>query len=343
MRAAAKRIAWGALLGAGVHRWARRRHRRSLIVVTYHGVVARVARDFLYRNCVSVEEFRRQVKFLRRHYAPVGLHQVVAALGGRAPLPPSSVLVTFDDGFRNNYDRALPVLRELGVPAVVFVTTGMLDRPGTLPWVEELSARIVRGTGSRLELRDGDIAFDLALEDAGSRVRACDAVRRHLKRAGSAVRERWMEQIRRQCPLPDGAYEPERYAFLDWDQARALARSGVAVGSHTVNHLCLVGLSEDEMTREVEGSRRRIEEEIGAPCLGFAYPDGAPETISEAGWRRVERAGYAAAFTQIPGPNRTGSDRYRLRRYNVPGGGAGFLAFVATLCGLRGGAGGWRG
>lgn len=336
MRGAAKRIGWGALYGAGVHRWAARRHRRSLIAVTYHGVVPRVPRDFLYRNCVSVEEFRRQLEFLRRHYVPVGLHQVVAAIGGRAALPPGSVVVTLDDGFRNNHDHALPVLRELGVPAVVFVATGMLDRPGTLPWVEELSARIVRGTGSRLELRDGDVAFAFPLEDAGSRVRACDAVRRHLKRAPSAVRERWMDQVRRQCPLPDGAYEPERYAFLNWDQARALVRWGVAVGSHTVNHLCLVGLSEDEMTREVEGSKRRIEEETGAPCLGFAYPDGAPETISEAGRRRVERAGYATAFTQIPGPNRAGADRYWMRRYNVPGGGAGFLAFVATLCGWRG-------
>ncbi len=342
MRGAAKRIAWGALYAAGIHRWARRRHRRSLIAVTYHGVLPRVPRDFLYRNCVSVEAFRRQVEFLRRHYVPVGLHQAVAAFGGRAPLPPSSALVTFDDGFRNNHDHALPVLRELGVPAAVFVTTGMLDRPATLPWVEELSARILRGTGSRLVLRDGDLALDLPLEDAELRARACDLVRRHLKRAGSAVRERWMEQVRRQCPLPDGVLEPERFAFLDWDQARALARSGVAIGSHTVHHLCLVGLSEDEMTREVEGSRRRIEEEIGAPCLAFAYPDGAPETISEAGRRRVERAGYAAAFTQIPGPNRAGADCYRLRRYNVPGGGAGFLAFVATLCGLRGGAGGWR-
>jgi hypothetical protein len=178
--------------------------------------------------------------------------------------------------------------------------------------------------------------FDLELDTPASRREASDRVRGYMKLAPTAERTTLLEQLRRQSPAPPAAAEPERFAFMSWGQARALAASDVAIGSHTVRHLCLASLSEDELREELEGSKRRIEEEIGGPCLALAYPDGTRRAFGTRDQRALDAAGFAAAFSQIPGHNGAGADRFALRRFNVPGGTADLSTFVATVSGARG-------
>ena len=122
---------------------------------------------------------------------------------------------------------------------------------------------------------------------------------------------------------------------MSWDEARTLADQGVAIGSHTIRHLCLASLSDAELREEVEGSKRRIEQEIGRPCVALAYPDGTRRSFGERDKRVLRESGFAGAFSQIPGHNTPGADRFALRRFNVPGGKADFLTFVATVTGIR--------
>lgn len=316
----------------GLLRWFRR---RRLVVLTYHGVLQRADGGFLHRNCVSVAEFDRQVAFLKRHYRLLTLEQALGGLAGRTALPPYSALITFDDGFRNNAELAGPVLAAHGAPAVMFVTTGMLDHRETLPWVERLSAGILltRATTLDLEFEGRRHHFDLALP--GERMRASDELRRHLKNAPTAERERVMGQLEAQCPLLSGDLDPERFDFMGWEDARGLARHGVDVGSHTVRHLCLSTLDPEELRDEIETSRRRIEEELGLPCLALSYPDGTPESFGPRDRDALRMAGYRAAFSQIRGTNAVGDDMFALKRINVPGGAADLRALILTLTGLR--------
>jgi peptidoglycan/xylan/chitin deacetylase (PgdA/CDA1 family) len=316
----------------GLLRWFRR---RRLVVLTYHGVLQRTDGGFLHRNCVSVEEFDRHVEFLKRHYRLLTLDQALDGIAGRVPLPPYSALITFDDGFRNNAELAGPVLAAHGVPAAMFVTTGMLDHHGTLPWVEHLSAGILltRATTLELEFEGRQHHYDLALP--GERERASDELRRHLKNAPTAERERVMEQLEAQCPLQAGDLDPERFDFMSWEDARRLARQGVDIGSHTVRHLCLSTLDPEELRDEIGTSRRRIEEELGLPCLTISYPDGTPESFGLRDREALRAAGYRAAFSQIRGTNAVGDDMFALKRINVPGGTADLRALILTLAGLR--------
>ncbi len=331
----ARRILAALVYHGGVFGLVRWLQRRRLLVVTYHGVLHRADGGFLHRNCVSVEEFDRQVAFLKRHYRLLTLEQALGGVGGRAPLPPCSALITFDDGFRNNAELAGPVLAAHGVPAVMFVTTGMLDRPGTLPWVERLSTGIMLTGATALDLEFGGRRrhYDLALP--GERLRASDELRRHLKNAPTAERERVMGRLEAQCPIQPGDLDPERFEFMSWEDARGLAGHGVDVGSHTVRHLCLSTLDPEELRDEIGTSRRRIEEELGRPCLALAYPDGTPESFGPRDREALRAAGYRGAFSQIPGTNAVGDDLFALKRFNVPGGTAEFPALILTLTGLR--------
>ena len=334
-RGIAKTLLWRFVRHSGLAGLARRRRRRQLLVVTYHGVLRQTHGSFLNRNCVSVELFRQQVAYMKRHYRLLGVGEALQALQG-AGLPPSSALITFDDGFRNNYELALPVLREAGVPAVVFVATGMLDRPGALPWVEEVSAMIVRGQARQLRLRTESVSFELELDSAAARRQASNRVRGYMKLAASDEREALLGQLREQSPIAADSYEQERFAFMNWEQAREMIAGGVAIGSHTVGHYCVASLSDEELRHELATSKERIEQQTGQPCTAFAYPDGSPRSFGERDKRQLRELGFHGAFSQLPGYNAPGRDAFELRRFNVPGGGADLSTFVATISGMRG-------
>jgi len=335
MKKLVKQRATAALAASGFPALVRLGMGRRLLVLTYHGVLRRPELSNLNRNCVSPEMLGRQLEYLRRHHTLVTLQEALEALRGREDLPRGSVLLTFDDGFRNNFAAALPILKAAGAPAVAFVTTGMLDEPGALPWVEELSARIFHCPPGRLELRSNGLEVSLELASPASRERASLTIRTYLKRAGSETRERMMGEIRRQCSLRADTLDPERFAFMNWEEARALAENAVEIGSHTVRHLCLSTLKDGELADEIGNSKRRIEEKVALPCIAFSYPDGTPESFGERERRALQDAGYQCAFSQVPGYNAPGSDLFALRRFNVPGGAADFPTFVATLAGLR--------
>ena len=333
-KAPLKRLLWAFVFYSGLLTLVRLYYRNRLLVITYHGVLSRTHRSYLNRNCVSVDMLRRQIAFMRRHYTLLTLREAVDAIGGRSPLRPYSALITFDDGFRNNYRLALPVLKAAGAPAVVFITTGMLDKPGAIPWVEEVSARIILGDWAHLHLGSHDLRFNV--RSFRDKERACEEVKTYLKRATSAERGRLIENIKKQCRLSDRRLAGERFAFLSWYEARGLAEAGVDIGSHTVSHIPLATLTDQELQLETGISRRRIEEEMGRPCFAISYPQGTAESFGEREREVVRSSGYECAFSQIPGYNRQGDDLYSLRRFNVPGGDADFLTFVATLTGARG-------
>ena len=334
-RRTAKEWLWNGVYRSGLYELVRSLHRRHLLVLTYHGVLRDAGSSFLNRNCVSTAVFAQQLEFLRSHYRLVTLREALDSLTGRSPLPDYAALLTFDDGFRNNYRLALPILRAHGAPAAVFVTTGMLDKPGQIPWIERVSLLIVEGGGRRLDLSGDGVEFHFSLATRAERVSACNAVRRHLKSAPTAERNRYLAELERQCGFGGSTPDGERFEFLDWEEARALVADGVEIGSHTVGHYCLAPLEPSELHQEVQMSKLRIEEMLGRPCVAFAYPDGEPGSFGDRDRRALLDAGYEAAFTQIPGYNAPGCDPYTLHRFNVPGGEASLAVLIATISGVR--------
>jgi peptidoglycan/xylan/chitin deacetylase (PgdA/CDA1 family) len=212
------------------------------------------------------------------------------------------VCLTFDDGYRDNYEVAFPVLRRHGAPAAIFLATGLIDQTSPMWW-------------HPLEL-----AFAARQRAAPARERAADARRhagesRRLQAADAGERARLMRDL----ALRDPGFRPAD-AFgqtLDWAMIREMSASGlVTFGAHTVSHPLLATLSEQALTAEIEGARNRIAEMLGAPPRFFAYPYGQPDEVGDGAPRAVAEAGFAAAFTTTPATlaGRTTGDPFRLPR-----------------------------
>ena len=218
-----------------------------------------------------------------------------------------SVLITFDDGYRDNLTEGVPELERAGLRAALFVATGAVSTGARFPW-ERLKRIVEDPARSSLALPGGEA---LPLEAGGPRARRRAFVRLHRWLERLPVEEReailalW-ESWRSPDPRNDGP--------LDWNGVREAAARGLDIGSHTVRHLHLTRLESADLAAELVESRRRLEEELGRPIVAIAYPSGDhDERVTNA----TAQAGYRLAFTTAPGSNTPGASPLRLRRKGI--------------------------
>ena len=302
--------------GFGILRYLRR---RSAVIACYHGVLPGEddSYDFLHANFVSAAAFERHLRWLASRYRLVPLRTIVEALEQGTELPARAAAVTFDDGFANNYVVAFPILRRLGVPATIFLTTDKIGVPGEQLWTERVKRAIFLSPASTVTLTAGQSAT-YPLRTPRERERAAGIVSGILKRAPVAQRDAWLEEIERVCGYPSlQSSDAVRYDFLTWDQIREMAANSIGFGSHTRSHPMLRTLGADELTNELVASKRAIERELGAECFAFAYPNGKFEDFGPRDVAALRQAGYRCAFTLEGGLVHRNSDRFALDRVNL--------------------------
>lgn len=333
MRDIIKYLIFGAFRALGVYRLRRRKNRDKAIVLTYHGVVPEIPPGedwFEYRNFVTTAQFENQVKFLLKHYRPLkaaDLYNSSANIGG-------GFLITFDDGFRNNYRHAMPVLKKYGLEGCFFITTKLIGTREFL-WTEQVTRLLEKTRRPRVEINiDQPRTFEL--NGTLQREQASQAIRRHMKRLPSAQLKKVLAQLKSQLSdvvLEVGAAEEERYLFMAWEEVREMICAGQHIGSHTHTHPILKTLNEQESLEELRLSKEAIEKHTGQPCLTISYPNGEKEDYSETQIRQLKELGYRCAFTQVPLYNTGDTDRYQLRRVNISLK-MSLPVFEAALCGM---------
>jgi peptidoglycan/xylan/chitin deacetylase (PgdA/CDA1 family) len=331
-----KRDALALLHRTGVLTVARWLRRGQTVILAYHGVVttADPAREYLNDNFVDARVFEQQIAYIARHYRPMALTDIVSCYERGTPPPPGAIAVTFDDGFANNYTVALPILQRYGVPFTVFLTSGMIGTPGAQLWTERVSRANYLTDRPSLTLALEGRMVSFALGSAKAREQASRRVLRVLKRTSPEARDRTLSAIEDACGRPElGPGDLERYAFLSWPQARALAAAGVELGSHTVTHPVLSTLDPPRLWTEITESKRTIEAQLGSRCATFAYPNGSDADFGARDRQALEAAGYRCALALGGRSNGRTADLFALERLNV---GRQFdqAMFEATLCGV---------
>jgi peptidoglycan/xylan/chitin deacetylase (PgdA/CDA1 family) len=279
--------------------------RNETLILCYHRVAEGVEDPF--HLCVRPDNFAAHLEEISRAREPSTLADV------SVPSHRPRVVVTLDDGYRDNLTNALPIAESKGIPITVFVTSGILgkhnglwwDRLGTLlrsrpPHVREIDLP-VGGRTVRLPLGSSGIGADL------------DSVRRHLlplrvteiERALDAVSEQW--QVNSAPPPDAGTLTPE-------DLLQLAASDTVTIGAHTVDHVRLRDRPAPEQQDTISGSKRELERSIGRTVSHFAYPFGRRDDFDDRSVDAVRSAEFDTACTAIPGTARFSTDPYRLPR-----------------------------
>ncbi|PHV50754.1 carbohydrate esterase family protein [Janthinobacterium sp. BJB301] len=279
----------------------------TLSILIYHRVLARP--DPLFPGEVDAALFQRQLGLLQRFYTPLPLSDAVRRLQDGS-LPPRAACITFDDGYADNAQVALPLLQRHGLHATFFIATGYLD--GGQMWNDTVVEAVRHAPGPVLDLRvHGLGTFPVA--SLAQRQAAIATLLGQLKYQPFARRQQLAMQIRRQAGATAGPA-----AMLSTAQLRQLHAAGMELGAHTASHPILSTLAERAAQRDIAHGKQQLEALIQAPVSLFAYPNGkAGRDYGAPHVAMVKDLGFKAAVATDWGVARPGAglDLLQLPRF----------------------------
>lgn len=277
--------------------------RRSLTVLAYHRVRSEDARidtpSLEFDESVfgpDRSNFAAQMAWLARNAAPIDEGTLLAALDGDRPLPPKAVLVTFDDGYKDNHTVALPVLRQFGIPALFFITPTLIDERRLGFW-DHVSWLTKRTKVASFTFGGRDYTF------AGGRQAVASAICRRLKTDLGGDPAAAMLDLAAALAVDLPSRERQDAELMSWADINDLIANGMAIGAHGMTHRIMTALSPAAQRWELAAAKDRLEQMAHAPIRSVAFPSGSPEYLSDACQRLALEAGYRACFTFETGSN----------------------------------------
>lgn len=299
------------LYASGVTRPARVA-RGQLNIATFHRVLPEEElRTYpIPEIAVSIDEFRWFVRFFRDHFVCAPLAECVSRWrGANYPLRPL-LAITFDDGQRDNFLHARPILREVGLKASFFVPVAAVESNDTL-WHDRLAYAVQRML-ERNRARVESSARELGIAWQDGSLTPLDLVER-VKRLPSEARARYVADMESAC---GGPARPDWDGMMSWSELRVLSEEGHEIGSHSMSHALLPELDDPALRYEIVESRRSIEQNLGIGVFSFCYPNGdADARVIE----MVKNAGYTQAVTTLWGPNPKDRSVFDLHRCDMQG------------------------
>jgi peptidoglycan/xylan/chitin deacetylase (PgdA/CDA1 family) len=300
-----------ALIGSGAMRLASRMTGSGAAIIMYHSVQddpAAANLDQLGGIIHSAKVFQGQMEIIAHHFTPVTLEQILGFLGGDKALPQRPVVVTFDDGYRDNFHVAKPILDKVGIPGVFYVAVDCIQHQ-SLPWPSQLRHTFLTGKAASWADSRGTI---WPLGTRGQRLQAFDDASKQCARLAGQSQKDFLESVRGELhasPLTSN------HDMMSWGELRALDRAGHIVGSHTVTHPNMAQISPELAEVEFAESKRRLEEELGKPVAHFSYPCPALEPHwSDQTVGLSRKLGYLTGVTTNGGLVRQADNALALRR-----------------------------
>lgn len=299
-------------------------HRHHITILMVHGVMDTEDPTpwVPLRPQLSRRTLEGTLRRLSKYYRFVSLEDAVAMLSGKRIMQPHSVVLTFDDGYRNNLTHALPILRRYQVPAAFFIATGHIDQRKPF-WFDRLDYALQYAAVDGRQVMIGKTTISLQAYNRHALQRSYKGLRDAAKGIDRPDHEMVRElenlaaSLERECgrKLADVFADDDWSALLTWQEMKSHVEHDITFGSHTVDHVRL-GLVDDETSSaQLMQSKEVIQQQLGHPCRYLCYPSGSftPQVA-----RRAQECGYEAALTSEDGTNKVGDDPMTLRRLTFP-------------------------
>ncbi|SOD40037.1 polysaccharide deacetylase family protein [Nitrosovibrio sp. Nv4] len=276
-----------------------------LSILIYHRVLSR--QDPLFPDESEAEAFDRQIGHLAACFRIIPLGDAVQCLG-KGTLPPRAACITFDDGYADNAEIALPILQKHGVSATFFVATSFLD--GGRMFNDTVIELIRYAPGSTVDLDSLGLGR-FEIETIPQRRQAISHLLSKLKYLPPASRQSKVEAMCALIPVV-----PATNLMMTSDQVRILHAAGMEIGGHTASHPILAQMENSAACADIATGKEMLEGIIRAPVRLFAYPNGKPgQDYLPDHVSMVKNLGFDAAVSTAHGAARTGSDLFQLPRF----------------------------
>lgn len=281
-----------------------------VVVLMYHRVTA-MESDF-HSLAVLPDNFRAHLEYLKRNF------QLVRFEDDWTTVQKPAVAITFDDGYADNAQIALPIIEEVGVPVTFFISTANIGSKNEFWW--DALERMVLGEAdypARFVLDDPQYGKTWPTATSKERRFMFWELHQSAKKISAAQRAGWLRQVGEWAGLASTPDEANR--LMTQDELRSLAQSQwVTIGAHTVTHPMLSALTEAEQRQEIVSSRQQLEKLLGREIEVFSYPFGDRCDYDTTTRRICREAGFRKAAAAFSGEVHPWSDPYQIPRHSIP-------------------------
>ena len=262
----------------------------------------------------STDQFEHQMYYIRKYYNPISESQLLDAIERNIKLPKRSVLVTFDDGFDDNYLYAFPILKKYSIPAVIFLATDFIGSNEPI-WFDWLAALVFSSKAKIIKVNKLDVEYVRGNKLQNRKILTDLIVR--IRKEENSSRLEIIEQLKNDYSNQLSVDYSESRG-LTWDQITEMNDSGITFGSHTVTHPILSRLNNEELVIELTKSKKIIEEKLDIIVNSIAYPTGMADSISDGVVYHAQHIGYKIGYSYIHGNNRISSfNVFSMKRLHI--------------------------
>lgn len=269
-----------------------------LTILAYHRIMD-FPPDYLLDEGVistSPDIFEQEMEFCAEHFHLINFKILKDCLEGRQALPEHPLIITFDDGYRDNYTHAFPILKKYGLPATVFLTVDHINSSEPFWW--DIASFSLKHNGSKGPLEIRQFLRCLKTIPNDERLKKIQELKIRFETA--------LKRLERQT--------------LTWEEIKEMSHNGIEFGSHTMTHPVLSQIqSEPELRYELSESKRIIEERLACEVIALSYPVGGQDAFNESVQQKIREAGYDLAISYLHGINKIDGDlnRFNLKRLDA--------------------------
>ena len=282
--------------------------KRAIKILCYHSV----GNDGSVPLGLSVteENFENQIKFLKKNYCIISLDEAVKMIKDKREIPPRAIVITFDDGYRDNYTHVFEIVKKYNVPITIFLTVNPIQRREAL-WTDYIITGLNLSKSRQITLKH--FSSEIPLRDHAQKQQAIIKLLNAAKKVSDQDKSALLNSLKEQLRI-DFKSEAFQNRMLSTEMIKEMFDNGIGFGSHTMDHPILTKISAEKLKYEVVESKRAIEGIIGNPIKFLAYPNGGREDFDDQVVQLLRENCYEAAVTGIRGSNDISCDLFALRR-----------------------------
>lgn len=286
----------------------------SVLILIYHSVPSTNENSFYSNNQTEKSIFEKQLFTLSKKFNVISLDSFVESIRKRHELDCDSVIITFDDGYKDNFTVAFNLLNKYHLPATIFLTTDYIDKKA-LPFVDVVSyvCKELKGSGT---LKKTLLRLGLINQHDEISEKIIASLINQISKLSNLNKNKVADKLLKENNLKKKDFFS---IMMDWQDVREMNRGGlITFGSHSKSHSVLSTLGKVEVHNELLHSRKRIEKFIKSNVTFFSYPYGGESTFSNREIDILKKYRYSCALSWIKGVNTINSNPFRLKRVFPP-------------------------
>ncbi|MFT6372514.1 MAG: peptidoglycan/xylan/chitin deacetylase (PgdA/CDA1 family) [Gammaproteobacteria bacterium] len=290
----------------------------NLVVFNYHRIYHEPLKtnfdEGVYGH--SAEFFEKQIIFLKQSFDVIDEASLIKLIESGKPITQRTALITFDDGYIDNYEIAYPILKAHNTPATFFIPINQIEGL-TYPWWDAIAYTVKLSTKKTIKLQGKSLNIG---SDSGRRKTIRDILQL-FKNTPHQHTDSLLAELHQECRLEqtqDDVTQATLKQFMNWEQIAEVTKNNITIGSHTINHPVLANLSDEQQAFELNESKLFLEKKLNHSISSISYPVGSQNTFNDKTKELAKQAGYKIGFSFLDGyNNKLIADIYQIPRIKL--------------------------